>query len=135
MSTIAYREPQTQELEEFWKGLREHNAQFVTNTFVQFMRVATINNAIVGGINGVSYWRKMQIENLWVKPKHRKAGIGTALMNLAEEEARRRGCSGVILDTMSFQALEFYMKRGYRQFGAIDGYENNTTKHYLHKVL
>ena len=35
------------------------------------------------------------------------------MMKLAEEEAIRRGCVGVWLDTHSFQARPFYEKLGY----------------------
>ena len=49
----------------------------------------------------------------------RGRGIGTRLMILAEQEARRRGCRGVAVDAFDCQAAEFYRKLGYTEFGAL----------------
>lgn len=47
---------------------------------------------------------------LWVDEKYRKMGIGSKLLEAAEEEAVRRGCHSGHVDTMSWQAPEFYKK-------------------------
>ncbi len=136
MSGTIYREPSAEELEAFWQGLREHNARFISADFAAFKRVAVdAAGAVVGGINGMSYWRKLHIDNLWVDERCRGRGIGTALMGIAEDEARARGCAGIVLDTMSFQAIGFYHKLGYREFGRLDGYAQGATRHYFHKAI
>ena len=80
-------------------------------------------------------WGKLQIENLIVHPEYRKSGIGRALLNEAEDIARQSNCTGVYLDTMSFQALDFYKQQGYDIVGSIDGFENDSTKYFLHKKI
>ena len=57
-------------------------------------------------------------------------GLGTALMTAMLNEARNRGCSRAALDTYSWQALEFYQRLGFREFGTLD-YPNGTSRHYL----
>ncbi|WP_272899885.1 GNAT family N-acetyltransferase [Tolypothrix bouteillei] len=42
----------------------------------------------------------------------RGEGYGDALLATAEQEAVKRGCQYVYLDTFSFQAPEFYRKQG-----------------------
>jgi GNAT superfamily N-acetyltransferase len=56
-------------------------------------------------------------------------------MDAAEKEARARGCERVFLDTLSFQALEFYTKRGYAEFGRLSGFSGKHDRHYLYKHL
>ena len=40
----------------------------------------------------------------------------------AEAEAVRNGCTHATLDTLDFQAEDFYRKRGYERIGVIENY-------------
>jgi ribosomal protein S18 acetylase RimI-like enzyme len=90
---------------------------------------------IIGGLTGRTYWRYLDIAFLWVNEKHRGAGHATELMRAAEAEARERGCERVFLDTLSFQALGFYLKLGYAEFGRLPGFCGKYDRYYLHKRL
>jgi ribosomal protein S18 acetylase RimI-like enzyme len=48
----------------------------------------------------------------------------------AETEARRRGCERALLD---FQALGFYQKLGYIEFGRLSGFSGKHDRYYLYK--
>jgi len=61
------------------------------------------NKNVIAGILGGTYWGWMHIDILWVDEKHRKTGLGTKLLHAAEEEAKKRGCHSVHVDTMSWQ--------------------------------
>jgi len=63
----------------------------------------------------------LDIAFLWVDQKYRGRGCATKLMIAAESEAGRRECEHVFLDTLSFQALGFYQKLGYIEFGRLSG--------------
>jgi len=65
----------------------------------------------------------------------RGAGLGRRLIKQAEEEAVRRGCRGVWLDTFSWQARGFYEKLGYSVFGTIDDYPPGHQRFFLKKVI
>ena len=52
-----------------------------------------------------------------------------------EEEARKRGCQYVLLDTFEFQAPEFYKKKGYREVFVYMEHEITGTHYYLSKKL
>jgi ribosomal protein S18 acetylase RimI-like enzyme len=56
-------------------------------------------------------------------------------MSAAEGEARNRKCRHVFLDTLSFQALGFYQKLGYTEFGRLSGFGDKYDRYWLRKAL
>ena len=93
------------------------------------------NGEIIGGIVGGTYWGWMYIDILWVHENHRKKGVGTKLLLAAEKEAVGRGCHHAHVDTMSWQAPDFYKKRGYSVIGALPDIPSGNQKFLLAKVL
>lgn len=90
---------------------------------------------IVAGLTGKTYWNYLDIAFLWVADAYRDQGRATALMHAAEKEAVERGCEYVLVDTYSFQALGFYQKLGYVEYGTLAGFTGRHTRHYLHRTL
>ena len=90
---------------------------------------------VIGGIIGGTYWGWMYIEILWVHENHRRTGIGSKLLSEAEKEAIRRGCHHVHLDTMSWQAPGFYLRKGYEVIGVLQDIPKGNKKYHLIKEL
>lgn len=90
---------------------------------------------IIGGILGGTYWGWMYIDVLWVDESHRKMGVGSKLLAEAETEAVRRGCHRVHVDTMSWQAPDFYKKHGYGVIGILPDIPSGNQKYLLMKAL
>ena len=90
---------------------------------------------VIAGILGGTYWGWMYVDILWVHENHRKKGIGSKLLMEAEEEAIRRGCHHVHLDTMSWQAPDFYKKHGYEVIGILPHIPKGNYKYLLQKKL
>ena len=90
---------------------------------------------IIGGIVGGTYWGWMYVDILWVHEDHRRKGIGSKLLEKAEKEASRRGCHHVHLDTMSWQAPDFYKKHGYEVIGILPDIPSGNQKYLLIKPL
>ena len=90
---------------------------------------------IIGGILGGTYWGWMYVDILWVHEDHRRNGIGSRLLAEAEKEAVRRGCHHVHLDTMSWQAPDFYKKHGYEVIGVLPDIPDGNQKFLLMKKL
>ena len=63
----------------------------------------------------------------------RGAGIGSRVLAMAEEEARRRGCTRITLTTLSVQAPGFYQKQRYDIAATIDCDPPGLTHYYMMK--
>ena len=90
---------------------------------------------VIAGLLGGTYWGWMYVDILWVREEHRGNGIGPKLLAEAEKEALRRGCHHVHLDTMSWQAPEFYKKHGYEVVGILPDIPNGNQKYMFVKTL
>lgn len=89
----------------------------------------------LGGAVGSSYYGWLAIDLLWLPESLRGTGLGTQVMRLCEAEARARGCTGVRLDTYSFQARGFYEKLGFSLFGTLPDHPPGQTRYWLAKRL
>ena len=88
-----------------------------------------------GGLWGVSLFRWLVIELVFVPPEARGAGLGRDIMVRAEAVARQRGCIGIWLDTYSFQARGFYEKLGFAVFGQVDDHPPGETRFFMQKRI
>ncbi|WP_428486471.1 GNAT family N-acetyltransferase [Rhodopila sp.] len=88
-----------------------------------------------GGLTGAIWGGWLQVNFLWVTEMLRGQGQGARLMDAAEGLAAERGALAATLETHSFQAPGFYLKRGYEVFGRLDDYPPGHTKLFLRKRL
>ena len=93
------------------------------------------DDCVVGGLIGETYWQWLYVDVLWVHELYRGEGHGDALLATAEQEAAKRGCQYAYLDTFSFQAPEFYQKRGYVVFGELSNFPQGCSRFFLKKEL
>lgn len=93
------------------------------------------SSAIIGGLWGRSGRGWLFIDLLGLPKSLRHERLGSRLMDMAEAEARARGCIGVYLDTFSFQARPFYEKRGFTVFAEIPDYPLGHRRYFLSKRL
>jgi len=73
--------------------------------------------ALTAGLDGFTWGGYARVEYVWVAEAHRGQGLGTRLLAAAEDEARRRGCGTIVLDSHSFQAPDLYRHLGYTEIG------------------
>ena len=90
---------------------------------------------MVAGLKGVTGWGWLYVIVLWVEQSQRGRGLGTKLMDEAEREAIARGCGNACLSSYSFQAPEFYRRRGYEVFGELVNYPRGQSMFFLRKRL
>ena len=90
---------------------------------------------IVAGICGNTWGGGCEIRQFWVEESRRRQGLGTRLLDAAEQEARRRGCRQIVLTTFTFQAAAFYAKRGFETLCAVDDFPRGHQSLMLRKRL
>lgn len=93
------------------------------------------NKNVIAGILGGTYWGWLHIDILWVDENFRSKKIGSRLLIAAENEAKKRGCHSVHVDTMSWQAPEFYKKHGYELISELDNIPSGYKKFHFIKRL
>lgn len=91
------------------------------------------DGAVIAGLKGSTGWDWLYVEILWIHEKHRRTGIGSQLLQVAESQAQERGCIGACLTSYSFQAPEFYERHGYSTFGQINDYPVGSAMFFLSK--
>lgn len=119
-------------------GLLEHNEASAPGVKPRALTVSLADpetGAFIGGLSARSLWDHLFIELVFIPEALRHAGWGTKLMDMAEDEARARGCRVVWLDTFSFQARPFYEKRGYTVFGTLNDFPPGHARYFLRKDL
>ena len=90
---------------------------------------------IVGGLLGRSSLGLFFLDLFYLPPKLRRGGLGSRMIALAEDEARRRGCTAAFVYTVTFQAPDFYERHGYRRFGEIACPPDGATRIFVTKAL
>ena len=89
------------------------------NTREFALTVRREDGQILGGLTGELIWNALYVGVLWVSESSRGQGYGTALMQAAEDMARKRECEVSFLSTMTFQAPNFYRKLGCLPIGEL----------------
>ena len=97
--------------------------------------VAKDGDTIAGGITIEIFYGQLHIKLLFVEDAYRKYGIGKKLMEEALNFGREMKCSQAFVETMSFQAFEFYQKLGFLLEFTRTGYICGAKDHYLRKDL
>jgi acetyltransferase len=136
----------------FWAPLRPsrslaywHDVRGEVEAGAVLLLVAEDDEGIAGSVqlelcgkdNGA---HRVEVRKLMVLSAHRRAGVGRALMQAAEAEARSRQRTLLVLDTRTGDGSEaFYRALGYRSAGSIpgfvreaDGSSSDTTYYYRH---
>jgi GNAT superfamily N-acetyltransferase len=93
------------------------------------------DGAVTGGAYGWTWGSCCYVRYLIVPQAMRGAGLGTRLMQMIEDEARRRQCAQIVLETHSFQAPGFYAKLGFRVAGEVANYPRGHSDIFMVKAL
>jgi GNAT superfamily N-acetyltransferase len=98
-----------------------------------FARLQT--GELIGGTIARTCGECCELRQLWVEPSHRRRGIGRRLVEMVEQEARRRGCTLMYLETFSFQAPQLYLAVGFTVACEFRGFPGDVIKHIMRKEL
>src|SRR5690349_20643166 len=106
---VACEEATAEELQFLEEQINEFN--FATTGIYDARLLAVLlrddTGRIYAGLSGHTWGGVAEVRFLWVDAAKRHAGVGSQLLQAAEEEARSRGCNKIVLSTHSFQAPDF----------------------------
>jgi GNAT superfamily N-acetyltransferase len=119
------------------RGLDAYNDSRVGNDSQKPLWLIARDEAgtVRAGLRAVTFFNWCFVYWLWVDEPNRGKGLGGSLLQRAETIAHNRRCAGVYLDTFTFQAPQFYLKRGYEEFGRIDNIPHGHSRIWLKKML
>lgn len=92
------------------------------------------DNKTCGGLIGEIFLNFLEVKYLFVEEEFRKLGYGKKLLAEVEKLAKANSCDFIKLDTLSFQALDFYKRQGFVVFGTLENVGGHT-HYYLKKDL
>ncbi len=95
----------------------------------------TQNGKFVGAIAANSFWGGLHIKYFFIEEEYRGKGFGRILMEKILEFGREEGCKLAFVETMSFQAPEFYPKFGFKIDFVRKGYDAGASFYYFSKDL
>ena len=130
--------PPPDAFEKLWAPLLKFNEQAVGNERARTLAVLLkepSTGEMIGGLWARSLWGSLYIDIMFVPEALRGKGLGTSLLRQAEQEAIRRGCRDMWMDTYAFQARTFYEKLGFVVFGTLDGPTPVFPRFFLKKTL
>ncbi len=90
---------------------------------------------IVGGATGLIYYGCLYVDMLWLQKELRYQGWGSQLMLEAEKIGKEKKCSFATVNTMDWEAVDFYQKLGYQIEYIREGYDKNSKMYFLRKSL
>jgi ribosomal protein S18 acetylase RimI-like enzyme len=130
-------DPDPEDIEELRSRLEAFNNARAGKNKYKFLLLTVDDDAgeLAAGLYARMHFSWMFVDSLWVAESSRGQGLGSKLLAQAEEQARKHGCHSVWLDTFSFQAPEFYRKRGYEVFGELPNYPAEHRRYFLSKKL
>ena len=90
---------------------------------------------LLAGLVAETFGNWLEIEYLFVKEELRGQGIGSKLLQGAENEAKNRNCRFAFVNTYQFQAPDFYKRYGYKEVFALQEYPYTGQRFYYQKDL
>ncbi|MCZ7480288.1 GNAT family N-acetyltransferase [Rhizobium rhizogenes] len=90
-------------------------------------------NAVTGGLVGYTGRGWLYVQLLFVPETMRGKGTAAKLLAMAEEEARKRGCTGAYIDTMNPDALRTYQRYGFTRIGSLGPLSSGQSITWLEK--
>ncbi len=90
---------------------------------------------VYAGAVATVLWNGIEINSLWVDESLRDKGFGKKLVEMIEDEGKKRNCTICYTNTFTWQAPEFYEKLGYKVYGELKNFPPGNSLTYFYKQL
>ena len=115
-------------------GLDAHGEKHGVPAFdqQQFSFIASDDSHdFLGGAKGKVFAGWCQLS--WLYSTQDIKGVGSQLMRSVEAFAKQHKCQGILVDTLEYQAPDFYTKHGFETFGEIPNFIESQKRLYFIK--
>ena len=136
--TMSYEtNPSQEDIQVLYDGLKEHMLAKRNLKPIRFFGyfIKDETGKIVGGCNGDILYGCLYVGTLWVEESLRGQGYGTKLMQAAESLAKESECSFMAVNTMDWEALDFYKNLGFYVELERRGFDKDSIFYFLRKDL
>lgn len=123
-ASVSFMWPMSrQKARTFWEGAAQSAARGE-----RFIVVAQSDDGIIGTVSVIlnlpeNQPHRADVAKMLVHRRGRRQGVGAAVLSAAEDEARHRGRTLLVLDTVSGSDAErLYMRQGWQRCGEIPMY-------------
>ena len=120
-------------------GLRTFNhAMLGTPSDIRPLQVVVrdpTTKAPIGGVLGHTLRGLLFVDFVFLPDTLRGTGLAARILGMAEDEAKRRGCSAAVLYTLNPKSEKFYARVGYRAFGTVAVAPPGSPRTYMSKTL
>lgn len=129
--------PSQDDIQRLYDGISIHAKQQKNIPPLEFFAyfIRDENHNILGGCNGNTLYGCLYIDSLWVADSLRGQGYGTKLVRVAEQFGLDHACTFAAVNTMSWEALDFYKKLGFEVEFSRHGFIQNSVFYFLRKPL
>lgn len=86
---------------------------------------------VIGGLIAETQFAWLKVSVMAVAEENRRRGIGRRLLELAERDAILRGCQHAYLETMDYQAPDFYRKLDYQLVAKLQNWDSHGHSKYV----
>lgn len=122
-ASVGFMAPLTRErADAFWRGIRDRVASGATEVLVAELDGAVLGTVQLAMAQPENQPHRADLAKMLVHRRARKRGLGRALLAAAEDLARARGKTLLVLDTASDDAERLYESRDWTRIGTVPGY-------------
>lgn len=93
------------------------------------------DHRVLGGCLGGAAYGGMHIDSLWIDEPFRNKGWGSKLVNAVINYGREKNCLFLTVNTMDWEALDFYQKLGFEVEFKRTGFQKNSILYFLRLPL
>lgn len=131
------KNPSIEDIRVLDNGIMENAQKIKAQKPVEFFAffIRDNNGQIQGGCNCEICHGLLFIGQLWVTKSLRGQGYGTKLMQEAEKYAIAQKCTFLAVNTMDWEALDFYKNLGYYIEFERHGFAKDSIMYFLRKDL
>lgn len=119
------------------QGVVNFNTPFLgERKFVDFaITIEDKAQILIGGISGHYVDKYVIVEWVWIDEKYRNKGLGKNLFKKLDDFTLSKNCRFIHLDTMEFQAKEFYQRFGFTVVSTLPNWFKEYDMHIMRKVF